>query len=219
MTDANIGTKGSFWISQGSRSVLGHLRLEGNPLDCGGLQHMLRGNWPNGWSFSVSFGVLQLHDSNLLLGLKPEDVHKVAGKPVQIEQPGVKDSHLAVYLTFSRAVFTWYACSAKVGRKFEPGLPCTTVFRWHVNLQYSLYLLTHTQDGQTGAGHVRIRMPLAIAGLPEGGGYQAYRGHNAGGPGRQDSWPPGRQGSGPPRQAEGGGESGTVIGSITSQHL
>ena len=131
---------------------------------------MLRGNWPNGWSFSVSFGVLQLHDSNLLLGLKPEDVHKVAGKPVQIEQPGVKDSHLAVYLTFSRAVFTWYACSAKVGRKFEPGLPCTTVFRWHVNLQYSLYLLTHTQDGQTGAGHVRIRMPLAIAGLPEGGG-------------------------------------------------
>lgn len=34
--------------------------------------------------------------------------------------------------------------------------------------EYSLYLLT--RDGQTDAGHVRIRMPLASAGLPPGGG-------------------------------------------------
>lgn len=33
-------------------------------------------------SFSVSLDMLQMHDSHLLLGLKP----------VQIEQPGVKDS-------------------------------------------------------------------------------------------------------------------------------
>lgn len=75
---------------------------------------MLRGNWPKIRSFSVSLDMLQMHDVNLVLDQSPQGVHKVAGKPVHIEQPG---AHCCVSDIF-KSRFSWYACLAKVGRRF-----------------------------------------------------------------------------------------------------
>lgn len=100
LTSANVSREGAFWISQ----LLEEVCLEGSPLGCGGLQPVLHSSWLNICYVSVSLDMPQMHDINLLFGLSPHDVHKAAGKPVHIEQPGTNDNHLAVFLTCSRAV-------------------------------------------------------------------------------------------------------------------
>ena len=100
LTDAYISENGSFWISQGSWPRLEELSLEGNLLDYGGLQVVLCGKWPSICRFSVSFEMLQMHESIVLLGLNPRVV--LAGKPVHVAEPGADD--FAAYLTFLRVV-------------------------------------------------------------------------------------------------------------------
>lgn len=100
LADANLSNEGSLWISQGSWPLLEDLRLEGNPLGCGDLREVLRGKWPQLRSLSLSFDMLQMHASNVLLGLDVDEVHGLAGKLVQIEQPNAHKS--AVFLRFPR---------------------------------------------------------------------------------------------------------------------
>lgn len=99
LTDAHITGNGSFWIGQGSWPRLEELCLEGNLLDCAGLQEVLCGKWPSLRSFCISLDMLQMRESIVLLGLNPKEVHRA---PVHVEKPGADD--FAAYLTFLRVV-------------------------------------------------------------------------------------------------------------------
>lgn len=103
LTDANMGREGAPSGLVKGGGLLEGVRLEGKPLGCGDCNMCSLANGPT-FVLEVSFDMFQMHDSNFPLGLSPQGLHSIAGKPGHIEQPGANNSHLAVFLKLSRAV-------------------------------------------------------------------------------------------------------------------